>query len=171
MNRDAYNRIAASWDAARTSFYGRERDYLEAFLTGLPPGSRVLELGCGTGRPMAEHILSRGHKVTGVDQAAKLLDLASARLPEGTWIESRIEDFQSAEQFAGIICWDALFHVERTRHDELLARMARVLADGGRLMLTVGGSDHPAFTDTMFGETFFYDSYPPDAVLRLWHTS
>src|SRR5512132_4738342 len=42
---------------------------------------------------MAEHIVSRGHKVTGVDQAARLLERASARLPEGTWIESRIEDF------------------------------------------------------------------------------
>ena len=32
-------------------------------------------------------------------------------------------------------------------------------------MVTVGGSDHPAFTDTMFGEEFYYDSYPPEKVL------
>lgn len=29
-------------------------------------------------------------------------------------------------------------------------------------MLTVGGSAHPAFTDTMFGQAFFYDSNTPD---------
>jgi hypothetical protein len=34
-------------------------------------------------------------------------------------------------------------------------------------MLTVGGSAHPAFIDTMFGEEFFYDSHPPEAALAL----
>jgi 2-polyprenyl-3-methyl-5-hydroxy-6-metoxy-1,4-benzoquinol methylase len=167
VNRDSYNKIAGPWDAARKSFYGRERDYLDAFLNGLAPGSHILDLGCGTGRPMAEYLLGRGYQVTGVDQAAKLLELASARLPQGTWIESRIEDFRSAEPFDGVICWDALFHIERTHHHRLLTRMATMLCPGGRLMLTVGGSAHPAFTDTMFGETFFYDSHPPDTVLSL----
>lgn len=31
-------------------------------------------------------------------------------------------------------------------------------------MLTSGGSEHPAFTDSMFGEEFFYDSHPPEAL-------
>jgi hypothetical protein len=33
---------------------------------------------------------------------------------------------------------------------------------GGRLMLTVGGSAQPAFTDVMFGHDFFYDSHTPE---------
>jgi hypothetical protein len=45
--------------------------------------------------------------------------------------------------------------------------MASVLEPGGRLAITVGGSEHPPFTDTMFGETFFYDSFPPERVLEL----
>jgi SAM-dependent methyltransferase len=169
MNRDAYNRIAGSWNEARKTFYGREREYLDTFLSGLPVPSPVIDLGCGTGRPMAEYILAQGHNLTGVDQAASLLELARARLPQGTWIESRIEDFRSADLYAGIVCWDALFHIEHTLHLELLARMADRLIDGGRLMITVGGSDHPAFTDTMFGEEFFYDSYPPAKVLAAMH--
>lgn len=72
MNRKSYNAIATSWDAARHTFYGRERDYLDIFLDGVPAPSRILDLGCGTGRPMAEYILSRGHYVTGVDHASKL---------------------------------------------------------------------------------------------------
>jgi hypothetical protein len=31
----------------------------------------------------------------------------------------------------------------------------------------VGGSAHPAFTDTIFGETFFYDSYPSKGVVAI----
>lgn len=167
MNREAYDAIAASWDSARTTFSGREREYLDTFLDGLPVPSAILDLGCGTGRPMAEYILARGHRLTGVDQSDNLLGLARNRFPEATWVASRIEDFQSDRRFAGIVCWDALFHIDRTRHRELLARMASMLEDGGRLMLTVGGSEHPAFTDSMFGETFFYDSHPPETVVEM----
>ena len=167
MNRKSYNAIASSWDAARHSCYGRERDYLDIFLEGLPVPSRILDLGCGTGRPMAEYILSRGHDVTGVDQASKLLELALRRFPQGKWIESSIQDFDPADHFAGVVCWDTLFHIERSLHAGVLLRIARILCAGGRLMLTVGGSDHPPFTDTMFGATFFYDSYSPGESLSL----
>ena len=169
MNRSSYNAIASSWDTARTSFYGRERSYLDIFLEGLPVPSRILDLGCGTGRPIAEHILAQGHHLTGVDQASKLLDLARSRFPDGIWIESRIEDFEATEQFGGVVCWDALFHIERLHHGALLSRVTKMVGTDGRLMLTVGGSNHPAFTDTMFGETFFYDSHPPEKVLSLLH--
>ncbi len=167
MNREAYNRIAADWDAARRDFYGREREYLDAFLAGLPVPSPILDLGCGTGRPFAEYVLARGHRLTGVDQAENLLAIARTRLSQATWIAAAIEEFRSAERFAGIICWDALFHIERTRHAALLARMTALLLPGGRLMLTVGGSEHPAFIDRIFGAEFFYDSHPPETALTL----
>ncbi|MBK6316972.1 MAG: class I SAM-dependent methyltransferase [Blastocatellia bacterium] len=167
MNRDSYNAIAEAWDDARSKFSGREREYLEQFLDGLPVPSSLLDLGCGTGRPIAEYLLERGNRVTGVDQSREMLAIARARLPSGTWIEQRIEEFDSAERFDGIVCWDALFHIERSLHETLIRRMARMLVEGGRLILTFGGSDHPAFTDTMFGETFFYDSHPPEVELNL----
>lgn len=165
MNRDSYNKIVASWDEVRTAFYGREGDYLDTFLSGLPMPSSILDLGCGTGRPMAEYILGRGHRLTGVDQAEELLALARSRFPHERWVTSRIEDFQSEGRFDGVICWDALFHIERAHHAELLTRMAGMLTGGGRLMVTIGGSEHPAFFDFMFGEEFFYDSYSPEKVL------
>ena len=167
VNRNSYNSIAQQWDTARSKFSGREVEYLDAFLDGLTVPSRILDLGCGTGRPIAEAFLERGHRVTGVDQATGMLELARKRLPGGIWIESRIEDFVSAEPFDGIVCWDAMFHIERRWHKQLIRRMSGMLVDGGRLMLSVGGSDHPAFTDTMYGETFFYDSHPPDVELEL----
>jgi SAM-dependent methyltransferase len=167
MNKESYDRIAPAWDRARVGFYGRERDYVDVLLEGLPAGSEVLDLGCGTGRPIAEYVLARGHCVTGVDQAGELLAIARMHFPQAHWIESRLENFIPRQEYAAIVCWDTLFHVERSVHAELLARMARSLARGGRLMITVGGSAHPAFTDTMFGERFFYDSHPPDRVLAM----
>ena len=167
MNRESYNAIAPSWDAARVSFYGREREYVDALLEGLDTESEVLDLGCGTGRPIAEYILSRGHRVTGVDQAEALLAMARTRYPNANWISGTIEAFATSVRFNAIVCWDALFHIDRSRHARLFARFARMLLPGGRLMLTFGGSGHPAFTDIMYGQRFFYDSHAPEQALAL----
>lgn len=166
-NARSYDAIASRWDDARRAFYGRERAYLDVLLAGLPPASMVLDLGCGTGRPMAEYVLARGHRVVGIDQSAALLALARRRFPAATWRRARLEDLVLDETYAAAICWDALFHVERTHHRTILANVAQRLAPGGRLMLTVGGSESPAFVDEMFGEPFFYDSHPPAVVLAM----
>ncbi len=167
LNRASYNAIAPSWAAARSGFCGREREYVDALLEGLSPPGHVLDLGCGTGRPIADYILAKGHRVTGVDHAEALLAMARARHPQARWVHCAIESFVASEQFDAIVCWDALFHIERSWHEPLLRRFADRLVPGGRLMLTFGGSDHPAFTDTMFGQTFFYDSHPPQRMLGL----
>jgi SAM-dependent methyltransferase len=166
-NRVAYDRIAPSWDAARSAFFGRERSYLDTLLADLPVPSSVLDLGCGTGRPMAEYVLACGHRLTGVDQATALLSIARERFPQARWIESAIETFRSDECHAAVICWDALFHIPRGIHREILSNAIATLRPGGRLMITVGGSEHPPFVDTMFGESFHYDSLAPKAAVAL----
>lgn len=167
LNRDSYNAIATHWDAARATLSERERVHLEALVAGLSVPASILDLGCGTGRPIAAHLLGLGHRVTGVDQAEALLELARSRHPEANWIHAAIETFQPDARFDAIVCWDALFHMDRALHASLFRRFAEWLVPGGRLMLSFGGSAHPAFTDTMFDRRFFYDSHPPEQALAL----
>ena len=161
LNRASYNEIAERWDEVRASFYGREQHYVDMLLEGVVPGSTILDAGCGTGRPIAQHIIARGHRIIGVDQAERLLDKARARNPGERWIHASLEHYAFDHVCRGAVCWDALFHIRREFHMSILTRIARALVSGGRIMLTVGGSEHPPFTDQMFGETFFYDSHPP----------
>lgn len=42
-------------------------------------GSRVLDVGCGTG-VTARYLASRGHEVTGIDSAAEAIEIARARI-------------------------------------------------------------------------------------------
>lgn len=171
INRGSYDAIAREWDASRASFHGSERRYLDVMLQGLAAPARILDMGCGTGRPMSEYVLSHGHRVTGVDQSQELLSLARTRFPDGEWIRSRIEDFRvdvdRSGSFDGVMAWDSLFHIERERHGSILAKLHRALVPGGRLMLTAGGSANPPFTDTMFGREFFYDSHSPERLAEL----
>lgn len=119
------------------------------------------------GRPMAEYVIARGHRVVGIDQSKELLAKARDRSPDQKWLHAALEDYPFAGEFQAAICWDALFHIDRRHHEGIIGRMADCLPAGGRLMLTIGGSEHPAFTDTMFGQEFFYDSFPPPQVLRM----
>lgn len=167
MNRASYDRIAPRWDEARTTFVLREREYLDTLLGGLAVPGDVLDLGCGTGRPMAEHVLARGHRLTGIDQSKEMLALARARFPHARWVHGRIEEHRFGQPFDAAISWDSLFHVERVHHARVFEGVYGCLRPGGRMMCTVGGSAHPAFTDTMFGEEFFYDSHPPGDVVAM----
>jgi SAM-dependent methyltransferase len=76
MNRGSYNKIAHAWGSARSGFFGREREYIDAVLSAVPKGSTILDVGCGTGRPMAEYVISQGHHVVGVDQSEEMLEIA-----------------------------------------------------------------------------------------------
>ena len=171
LNRRSYDRIVDAWDGARRRLSARELSWLEALVHGLPTGASVLDLGCGTGRPLAAWLMDRGYAVTGVDQSAALLGRARHRFPDGHWIEAEFGTWLATEhgrsRFAATLCWDALFHVERGRHGAILADARSLLPDGGRLLLTSGGSPGPAFTDTMFGERFFYDAHDPAATVAL----
>ena len=162
MNRDSYNRIASQWDEFRKEVYGREQDYLDLLLSDLPNHALVLDLGCGTGRPMAEYVISKGHGVLGIEQAEELIKLAKKRFPDEQWILSPIEQYDFNNDFHAVIIWDSLFHIDRSRHAIILRNVVEKLPGGGKIMLTVGGSAHPAFTDTMFGQAFFYDSNTPE---------
>lgn len=170
MNRAAYDAIAAQWDAARQQLVGREQAFLDEVLAPLPPGATVLDLGCGTGRPLAAYAIARGHRIIGIDQSLAQLRLARQRFPDQRWVAAALETCPLPSGCAAAICWDALFHIERRWHEPILRRLHAALAPGARLMLTVGGSAHPPFTDTMFDREFFYDSHPPETALALLRT-
>lgn len=167
MNREAYDAIAPQWDAARTRLSAPEERLLQCLLAGMLPTAQVLDLGCGSGRPIAQHVLDSGFAVTGVDQSTNLLALARSRLPAGTWIESSLEDYEPAHRFDAVIAWDSLFHLPRREHIPIFRKVRAALEPGACFLLTAGGSEHPAFTDEMFGQRFFYDSHAPDQTVAL----
>ena len=161
MNPNSYNSIAHAWSAARTTFFGREREYVDTVLSAAPVGSMILDMGCGTGRPLAEYIVSQGRHVLGVDQSEAMLEIARRQLPHEKWVLSPMEEYEPESGCQGVLIWDALFHVRRTEHEPIVRKVVRVLPSGGRLMLTVGGSAHAEFTDYMYGHEFYYDSNTP----------
>lgn len=171
MNIDSYNAIADQWAQHRTQLSPLEAQILPMVAEGLAPHSTLLDLGCGTGQPVATFFAEAGFRIVGVDQSPAMLALACRRLPSHQWLLSTIEDFPTVDGIGAVVAWDSLFHIPRERHAAILQRVRATLPVGGRFALTAGGSEHPAFTDTMFGHHFFYDSFPPDQVAALLETA
>lgn len=166
-NLESYESIALRWNEHRIELSSAELRILSMLVDGLERESVILDLGCGTGRPVATHLAAAGFRICGVDQSPAMLALAQARLPAHRWIRAEIENFAFEPKFAAAIAWDSLFHIPRAHHAEIFTRLWRALPSGGRFALTAGGSDHPAFTDTMFDRPFFYDSHPPAVTMTL----
>jgi SAM-dependent methyltransferase len=75
-----YERNAENYDKDR----GRdlfERCWLVDFLSLLPPGSSILDIGCGSAEPIARFFIEQGYAVTGVDSSPSLIDICTRRFP------------------------------------------------------------------------------------------
>jgi SAM-dependent methyltransferase len=162
----AYDLIADKFLADRSCSL-REKKYLDLALAGVPPGAKVLDFGCGTGRPIGEHLAASGFSVTGVDGSARMLEHARRLLPSARLIQARLEEVDLPDTFAAAVVWDSLFHVDRQHHEKIYRRLARWISPGGGLLLTSGGTEDPGFTDQMHGQSFYYSSWAPETAASL----
>lgn len=154
-----YERQAALYDAQRSKALFEAR-WLARFTAALPAGGQVLDLGCGTGEPIARWFMAEGFDVTGVDFSNAMLDMAKKRWPDGDWRTGDLRSFELAERFDGIVAWDSFFHLTADDQTACIARMARHLNPGGTLMLTVG-PDVGEASGTVGGETVYHASLSP----------
>jgi SAM-dependent methyltransferase len=164
-----YDHIAEHWHSKGrdASYVNRVLRYVDLVLRDLKSGDRVLDLGCGTGDPIAKHIAQKGFRVLGIDESQKMLDIAKKEVPEAEFIRDNIVDVQLPAGIAAAIAWDSIFHVDRKYHSTIFKKLANSLESGGRLLLSVGGSGADSFSSEMFGHTFFYSGHEPEVTRRL----
>ncbi|KFG77385.1 class I SAM-dependent methyltransferase [Streptomyces mutabilis] len=68
--------------------------------TLVPPGARVLDAGCGTGRVLIQ-LAQIGYDGVGVDQDASMLAVARRDAPRLTWLQADLADFDPAAAGVG----------------------------------------------------------------------
>ena len=69
-----YETFAAEYDRKRNRVL-MERGYLAEMTAGLREGADILDLGCGSGEPIARHLIEGGFEVTGIDMAPAMIAL------------------------------------------------------------------------------------------------
>jgi cyclopropane fatty-acyl-phospholipid synthase-like methyltransferase len=164
--RAPYDLIADQWSQERHARGFREQPYVDRFLDLVEPGAHILDLGCGSGWPIARYLLDRGFRLTGVDASLAMLDLARTNCPEAGLIAGDMTSIALSDRYDGIIAWDSIFHIPKTQHAALFDNMHRWLRPGAPLLLSLGGSEGE-FTAPMFNVEFFYSGHAPDVAATL----
>lgn len=109
----------------------------------VPPASRVLDAGCGTGRLAAE-LFRRGHHAVGVDVDPELLAAASADHPGPVWLQSDLAELDLAalgqpEPFAAaVLAGNVITFVAPGTEAAVLGRVAAHVVPGGRVVVGFG---------------------------------
>jgi SAM-dependent methyltransferase len=146
--RRTFGTVAELYDRARPSYPAAIFDDL-AELAELEPGSRVLEIGPGTGKATIE-LARRGYAVTGIELSPDLAAIACRNVPEA---EIEVGDFESWEPrepgFDAITAF-AAFHwvAPELRY----TKPARLLRPGGALAAVHGSHVLPEHGDAFFVE-------------------
>jgi ubiquinone/menaquinone biosynthesis C-methylase UbiE len=114
---DLYRRHAVQWDAARRSSGWNDRVWIKAFANELAEGSRVLDLGCGGGEPVARLLVEHGMQVTGVDSSPAMVALARDRIPGQEWLVADMRRLALSRRFE-VSSPGTAISILRTRHSE-----------------------------------------------------
>ncbi|MGR3805271.1 class I SAM-dependent methyltransferase [Marinibacterium profundimaris] len=106
---------------------------LDEFMAALPPGARVLDLGCGPGN--AADVMARaGFSVLAVDASAEMVRLA-ARVEGIETRQARFDEIDEVDAYDGIWASFSLLHAPRAAFPGHLAALKRALRPGGLLFL------------------------------------
>jgi len=139
---DKGQRAAAVFDALGLAYekaFARSEAHLaslEWLLGRLHPGSRVLDVGSGTGRPTASTLVAAGHEVLGVDVSPVMVDLAARQVPQAAFRRADIRELPlEKDSFDAVCVYFSLLQMSRAEQSEVLGRLARALRPGGSLVL------------------------------------
>ena len=134
-----YERHAHGWDRDRgKSLF--ERSWLDKFLGVARCCNSILDIGCGSGEPIARYFVESGRTVTGVDAAPSLVRLCQDRFPEHTWIAGDMRSLQLGKTFGGILAWDSFFHLSPADQRAMFPIFRAHAGHGTALMFTSGPS-------------------------------
>lgn len=139
-----YDHLASSWDDRAGDVHPDLRaEYLERLETQLSPGSDVLDLGCGTGRPVAAG-LATVHSYLGVDASPEMVELAQQNVPDGQFQVADMTALDLPENgFDAVVAFYSIVHVPRDDQPALFSRIRSWLRPGGQFVGCLSSGDLP----------------------------
>jgi SAM-dependent methyltransferase len=136
--RRGYDAVSVRYDQA-SGGGAKYRPWLDQLRDRLPSGGAVLDLGCGSGLPVARDLAAAGYHVTGVDLSDVQVRRARDLVPGATFVRADASTVQfDAASFDAVLSFYALIHLPLEDQPPLLERIASWLRPGGLFVATTG---------------------------------
>ena len=153
---DVYQRHGSAWAKLRNDALV-ERQWLDRFCDLIPAAGTVLDIGCGSGIPIASELTLRGFRVTGVDSTSTMLSMFQNNVPQASAHLSDMRELSLNQRFAGLLAWDSFFHLCPDDQRAMFSRFADHALPGGSLMFTSGTAEGDAIGE-LEGEPLYHGS-------------
>jgi SAM-dependent methyltransferase len=148
----------------------------EWLIRSLSSGSRVLDLGCGTGVPTARQLVDAGHEVVGVDLSSVMVELARQKVPEATFHELDLADLRPGGpadlgRFDAVAAFFSLLMLPRPEIPVALRTIHHLLAPGGLFALSMVEADVDNRPIPFLGNTIRVSGYLREDLRRVIETA
>ncbi|MBE7182343.1 MAG: class I SAM-dependent methyltransferase, partial [Terriglobus roseus] len=122
-----YDLCSAAYTSTRSQDSVRE---LTLLTTRLPPSSKILDLGCGAGIPVALSLTTHpnSYHVTGVDISLEQIKHARLNVPAATFHHADMASptldaaLGGPETFDAVVAFFSIFHLPRAMHADMFRR-------------------------------------------------
>ncbi|MCJ1378240.1 hypothetical protein MMC17_001337 [Xylographa soralifera] len=136
MSAEFYSSLGASYEAA----FGHDQGlllFLQKLLLHLPPNANILDVGCGTGTPVATTLAAAGHHVFGIDISDEMVRLSQKAVPSGKFEVADMQTYTppSETKLDAVLAVLSLFALEREGIETQVAKWGGWLVKGGVLCI------------------------------------
>ncbi|WP_425090542.1 class I SAM-dependent DNA methyltransferase [Tropicimonas sp. S265A] len=101
-------------------------------------GRRVLDIGCGTGMPLAWWLARRGFMMTSTDAAPTMLAFYRADVPGARLHLADMRHLAMRRQFDVLLAWDSFFHLSHRAQAGMFPIFANHAAPNALLIFSTG---------------------------------
>ena len=108
---------------------------VQRLIKTLPPRAKVLEVGCGTGRPVCQLLVAAGFEVHGIDISPGMIELARRNVLGATFTTTDMAEYTPPMAFDAVLSMFSLFELQYSTVRSLVFKFAEWLSPGGLFLL------------------------------------
>jgi ubiquinone/menaquinone biosynthesis C-methylase UbiE len=143
--------------------------YLDKFLAYLKKGSKILDLGCGTGR-ITQYYSDKGFDVTGIDLSDEMIGYAKRNHPQIDFICKDMRSINYPKESIDAISFSySLFHLNKKDVPLILEKSHYISKENGIMFIVLQEGSGEVYIDEPFspGDKLFLNLYTEEEIKEI----